>query len=95
MKVHTTTHLTLPQIAGELGISRARAVKVMAKVAWAYPVTTHRGRTLYDARVVDLIRALHGQPHRTLEPAHSDWLASYLKENAHGTAPQGSDVRTP
>lgn len=32
----------------------------------------------YDARVIDVIRALRGLPHRPLEPVHEDWLTAYL-----------------
>jgi hypothetical protein len=73
--------LTLPQLAREMALTPLMARKDLRKVEWAYPRKVIQGRAHWDSRVLDLLRALRGQPHRTLEPAHSDWLAEYLKEN--------------
>lgn len=38
----------------------------------------------YDARILDVARAMRNQPHRALEPVEIDWLARYLKETNGG-----------
>lgn len=75
--------LTLPQIATELGVSIERARRLLrTKGRWLGAKTAQApgpGRpTTYDAGVVELLRALLGQPHRQLEPPESDWLSHFL-----------------
>lgn len=69
--------LGLSQVARELGASRKIARKWLAKYRWAYPPRGIPPR--WDARIVDFIHAVRGQPHRPLEPAHQDWLTRYQK----------------
>lgn len=86
MSTHTVIRwLTLPQLAREMSLSPLMARKQIRKVEWAYPRMVLQNRAHWDARCLDLLRAMRGQPHRTLEPAHSDWLADFLKENPDAT----------
>lgn len=75
--------VTLNHCATVLGITWSQAERALHKVQWAYPPI--KGR--YDPRVLDLLRALRGQPHRALEPVHQDWLARYLKESHDSPEP--------
>lgn len=62
------------------GLSERGARKLLLKLAWmADPQGTP---ATYDPRLVDIINAMRGLPHRDLEPAHKDWLARYIKENS-------------
>lgn len=80
MSVRDASWLTLAQVARELGMTRRYAQKALRKVEWA--IAPQGDPPRYDARLLDLIRAMHDKPHRTLEEAHKDWLARYL-EGAH------------
>lgn len=83
-----TRWLTLTQIGREMSLSPAMALKHLRKIAFAYPMQQRQNQNVWDARCLDLLRAMRNQPHRTLEPAHSDWLATYLKEQSDAsTAP--------
>lgn len=77
MNVHGLRWLNLAQVSRETGLSRKMAVKELRRIAWVYPPRGDPAQ--YDARSLDLLRAMHGQSHRTLEPAHQDWLTDYLK----------------
>lgn len=77
MITRDTTWVGLTQVARELGVTRRAAEKQLRRFRWAYPPEGDPRH--WDARVIDLIHALHGRPHRTLEPAHQDWLARYLR----------------
>ena len=77
MRLHTTTWISIGQIARELGTSHAKARKQVAKVERFLPPS--RGK--YDARILDLLRAMRDEQHRTLEEPSNDWLTSYLKGN--------------
>jgi hypothetical protein len=73
------TRVSLTQLAKLTGLSKARTRRYVVKFAWiADPVGDP---PTFDARLVDVVQAMRGLPHRTLEPAHRDWLATYLKEN--------------
>lgn len=82
MKVHTASYLSLAEVAKELGVSKGVAVRTLTKLRWVLPPVTIGGSTRYDARVIDLLHALRGQEHRTLDPVHADWLAVYQKEHS-------------
>lgn len=71
------TRVTQNHVARVLGMSWDKAGKSLARVRALFPPDEHG---LYDARALDLIRAMRGQPHRALEPVHKDWLVRYLKE---------------
>lgn len=73
-----------------LGLPHTRTVKALHKLRFAYPPDQNG---TYDARVLDLLRAMHGQPHRALEPVHQDWLARYLEESNARTTAQGDGAR--
>ena len=83
----STTWLTLAQVSREMGLSRVMARKDLRKIRFAYPPRAIQGNEYWDARALDLLRAMRGKPHRTLEPAHADWLARFLKENPDATTP--------
>lgn len=76
MITRDTTWLGLSQVARELGVTRKRAVKELRRVRWAFPPEGDPPK--WDARALDLLNALFHRPHRTLEPAHQDWLSRYL-----------------
>lgn len=83
-----TRWLTLTQIGKEMSLTPVVAAKHLRKISWAYPPVRRQQRLVWDARCLDLLRAMRNQPHRTLESAHMDWLARYLKEQADApTAP--------
>lgn len=69
--------LTLAQVARELGLTPEQARKRLLKYRWAYPPSGTPPR--WDPRVVDLLNAVQGKPHRQVEPAHKDWLSAYEK----------------
>lgn len=73
-------------IARELGCTRTQAGKQLAKVAFCYPAVGSPPR--WDARVLDLLNALHGRPHRALEPVTADWLSRYLQGDAMPAQPR-------
>lgn len=81
-------------MARELGVGRRVAAKELAKVAFCYPPSQEPVR--YDVRALDLLRALRGQPHRTLEPAAADWLSRHLEgESMPGTPRKAAGRRNP
>lgn len=83
------TRVSINYCATVLGLSHWEAARLLRKTAFAYP----RGADgLYDARALDLLRAMRGLPHRALKPVHKDWLAHYLKETH---APQGTQGPEP
>lgn len=69
--------LSLAQIAKELGLTRTVAFKRLHKYRWAFPSQGCPPR--WDPRVVDLLNAVQGKPHRQVELAHKDWLSEYEK----------------
>lgn len=69
----------LTQIARELDLTPDLARKELRRVRWICP--SHGRPPRWDPRVVDLIHALRGEPHRQLEPPHRDWLARYQEGN--------------
>ena len=76
--------VSVEQIADQLGLDVARVRTLIATnhmILRPNP-TRWKGRVLYDARVIDLLKAMLGQVHRPLEPGN-DWLSAYEKEN-HG-----------
>lgn len=88
MITHDTTWLGLSQVAREMNLTRKQAYKHLHRVRWVFPPEGSPPK--WDARVLDLIRAMRGLPHRQLEPVHEDWLTRYLEEpNARPAAPQG------
>lgn len=95
------TWRTLAEIAREMDVTRTVANKDLHKVRWVYPprwMPGHGGRgryRLWDHRVIDLLRAMRGLPHRTLEPAHSDWLARYQKREANASSEAHSGGQGP
>jgi hypothetical protein len=81
--------VTVNHCATVLGVSWRRTQKALSRLRALYPPDASG---TYDARVLDVCRALRGQPHRALEPVESDWLARYLKESH---APQGTQGPEP
>lgn len=85
--------MTVGAAARELGLGWRRARKVLRRLEHVFPADE---AGTYDARILDLLRALRGQPHRALEPVETDWLARYLKESTHAaTRPQGPQPDRP
>lgn len=82
--------LRLAAIARATGQTRHQAKKDLRKIKWAYPPIPTQTGLVWDARAVDFLHAMRGQPHRTLEPAQLDWLARYLKETNASAAAQGA-----
>lgn len=80
--------VTLTEIATELAVSRWEAYKLVRRHRGA--AQPHGHPPTYDARFIDYLRAIHGQPHRSLEPVHLDWLTRYQEEpcqpDPHSTA---------
>lgn len=71
--------ISYTQIRRETGLSRHRADKLLARFGW---LADKKGTPpTYDARILDLINAMRGLPHRSLEPAHRDWLTRYQQEH--------------
>jgi len=69
--------LSINTIATELGVSDKTAKRVMTRYAWmGLTPSTVNGRTTYDARAFEQLKAMKSFPHRT---GH-DWLAHYLGE---------------
>lgn len=77
------TRVTQNHVAAVLGLSWRKAGKSLRRVYVVYPPD---GSGLYDARVLDLLRAMRGQPHRELSPVENDWLSRYLKEIDHASS---------
>lgn len=76
--IHRRVYLIgLTQVARELGLSPRLTSKALRKVRWACPPQGNPPK--WDPRVVDLIHAMRGEPHRPLEPVQSDWLARFQK----------------
>lgn len=68
--------VTIKQVALETGLTRYKAAKAVARLkALFVPDSLSR----YDPRVIDLLNALHGRPHRELSPPEKDWLSRYLE----------------
>jgi hypothetical protein len=67
----------LSQVALELGLTKARAALALYRVRALYP-RDPLDKT-WDARVIDVVNALHGRPHRDLSPPARDWLSRYLE----------------
>ena len=78
--------VTVEEIADQIGRDVATTRTLIAtNHLLLRPNPRHwKGRVLYDARVIELLKAMLGQVHRPLEPGN-DWLSAYEKEN-HGTA---------
>lgn len=70
--------LGITQIATVLGTTEHQAYKAVRR--WEHVYAKAPDGT-YDARILDLLRALRDLPHRALEPVHSDWLARFQKEH--------------
>jgi hypothetical protein len=68
--------VTINHCATVSGVSWKRTRKALRRLAHIYPPDE---LGTYDARVLDLLRAMRGQPHRALEPVERDWLARYLR----------------
>lgn len=90
--VRRVTWVPVAQLSRELDESLHHTLKLLRKIAWVYPPRKmhlpYGGYVVrWDARCIDLLRAMTGKQHRTLEPAQTDWLATYLKENSRGTSP--------
>lgn len=69
--------VTASKAAAIFGCSRRQMLKVLRRWSVLYPADENG---TYDARVLDLVRALRAEPHRALESVDNDWLARYLKE---------------
>lgn len=59
------------------------------------------GATLYHADIIEMLRGLLGQPHRSLEGPEQDWLSRYLQlsedpcqAETRGTPDQGEGTPT-
>lgn len=71
--------ISFAQIRRETGLTRHSATKLLTRFGW---VADKKGTPpTYDARILDLINAMRGLPHRSLEPAHRDWLTRYQQEH--------------
>ena len=71
--------MSVPQIAGELGISEHRAHVIVTRFAYL-GFKRRRGVAIeqYPATALDLLKGLKGQPHRTPTEPGQDWLSAYL-----------------
>lgn len=72
----STGRVFVAEIARELGVSEVRTRQLLHKYWW---VGGQRavGDPTYDASVIEMLRALLGQPHRQVEPPESDWLSEF------------------
>lgn len=71
--------VTKRQVALELGLSPWQTRKLLTRYRWA--ARPAGNPPTYDARFIDFIRAVRGQPHRPLEPVHLDWLTRYQEDH--------------
>jgi len=80
--------VTLTDIATAVGYPPAKTVVILARtgLAGSYVRLRHGRRAVYDQRVIDVLHAVLGQPHRPLEGPESDWLAQWLQRGGetHG-----------
>jgi hypothetical protein len=88
--VGDANRVTLNHARTVLGLTQKQTLRALRRVAGIYP---RGGDGKYDARALDLVRAMRGQAHRALEPVDDDWLARYMEETRH--APQGTQEPGP
>lgn len=77
--------LGLALLAREMGLGLKPARKQLRKVRHLYPPVGTP--PTWDPRCLDLLRALRGQPHRTLEPVELDWLTAYVEGPTDAPSP--------
>jgi hypothetical protein len=77
-----TRFMKVEEIAREIGLDYPKTRCLIARnFRILQPeVVRHGHRVYYNASIVELLKAMLGQPHRDLEGPDSDWLANYLKE---------------
>lgn len=68
--------LTVADVIRETGLSRRRAARLATNYSWlSHP---QGDPPTYDPTFLDMLAALRCEPHRTVEPAHRDWLELYI-----------------
>lgn len=86
------TRVGVTTVAAVLGCGEHAAYKTLRKWEHVYP---RAADGTYDARILDLIRALRDLPHRALEPVQQDWLARFQKEHSHAPSTTHTARRRP
>jgi hypothetical protein len=90
--------VTFPQIARELDLTDTQLRKALSRVArlglYVPQIRVGKGKHqhLYDAVLIEVIKAMTGVPHR--QPPHpGDWLTRYEGDQTH--ARRTDDPRSP
>lgn len=77
------SRVSLGQIAGEIDRTPAQTMKLLHKMGFI-GLKPRRGlahRTItYDARALETLKAMLGQPHRHISDKPDDWLTQWLGE---------------
>lgn len=77
------TRVSLGQIAGEINRTPGQTLKLLSKYGFI-GLRPRRGlahRTItYDARAVETLKAMLGQPHRHISDKPDDWLTQWIDQ---------------
>lgn len=75
------SRVNLGQIAGEIGRTPGQTVKLLHKMGFI-GLRPRRGldrhHITYDARALETLKAMLGQPHRHISDKPDDWLTKWI-----------------
>lgn len=76
--------VNLGQIAGEIDRTPCQTVKLLTKYGFI-GLRPHRGHRIitYDARALETLKAMLGQPHRHISDKPDDWLTLWIDQGEH------------
>ncbi len=73
-----STRVSLQEISTAIGKKPRATLELMQRTGlYGRFVRFAPGQIAYDQRVIDLLHAVLGQPHRPLDPGEADWLSQY------------------
>jgi hypothetical protein len=78
------TRVNLGQIAAEIDRTPAQTMKLLTKMGYI-GLRPRRGQRsiTYDARALETLKALLGQPHRHISDKADDWLTQWIDKGDH------------
>lgn len=84
-----TETVTLKEVATAIGKTKRQTFRLLGYTGLRVRYgRLQKGREAqYDKRVIDLLHALLGQPHRPLTGAETDWLSEYINSGGDAHAP--------
>jgi hypothetical protein len=73
--------MTVNAISKEIGRTTVQTQKLLDKAqAVGIKVYCKPGQRLYDARSVEVVKAMLGQPHRKISAGTDDWLSEWIDQ---------------